>query len=79
MQELREAWGRYHAISVNRESLLQALEVGLGAHHSGINKDYRQHVEILFREKRLGVRMCGVLMCVGEGGEKRCVGGATSR
>lgn len=57
MQDLEETWGRRGGVSEGQRSLLRALQLGVGVHHSGLDKRYRQAVEMLFRSKTLQASM----------------------
>ena len=45
--------------------LIPALRRGIGVHHTGLNKKYRQAVERLFRLKKLGVVFATTTLAMG--------------
>ena len=50
---------------VPHQILIPALYRGIGVHHAGLNKKYRQAVERLFRLKKLGVVFATTTLAMG--------------
>ena len=64
-QDMKEEIARLESRNVCPSWMLQLLRRGIGVHHSGLNRRYRQLVELAFRGKFLRVVICTGTLALG--------------